>query len=96
MTATLAASGAATYEVVVTKLGSTVSVYAQTGITTTSHRIDIPLRNGVHEIQVRAIRAENGQLYAGALQRTAYGYRDRDYFIAKLYALHLAKFELIG
>ena len=32
----------------------------------------------------------------GALQRTAYGYRDRDYFIAKLYALHLAKFELIG
>ena len=32
----------------------------------------------------------------GALQRTAYGYRDRDYFIAKLYALHLAKFALIG
>ena len=32
----------------------------------------------------------------GALQRSAYGYRDRDYFIAKLYALHLAKFELIG
>ena len=32
----------------------------------------------------------------GALQRTAYGYRNRDYFIAKLYALHLAKFELIG
>jgi transposase len=32
----------------------------------------------------------------GALQRMAYGYRDRDYFIAKLYALHLAKFELIG
>ena len=32
----------------------------------------------------------------GALQRSAYGYRDRDYFIAKLYALHLAKFALIG
>jgi len=32
----------------------------------------------------------------GALQRMAYGYRDRDYFIAKLYALHLAKFALIG
>ena len=32
----------------------------------------------------------------GALQRSAFGYRDRDYFIAKLYALHLAKFELIG
>ncbi len=32
----------------------------------------------------------------GALQRMAYGYRDKDYFIAKLYALHLAKFALIG
>ncbi len=31
-----------------------------------------------------------------ALQRMAYGYRDHDYFIAKLYALHLAKFALIG
>ena len=32
----------------------------------------------------------------GALQRMAYGYRDHDYFINKLYALHTAKFELIG
>ncbi|MEI7700546.1 MAG: ISL3 family transposase [Planctomycetia bacterium] len=32
----------------------------------------------------------------GALQRMAYGYRDKDYFIAKLQALHLAKFALIG
>jgi transposase len=32
----------------------------------------------------------------GALQRMAYGYRDHDYFVAKLYALHLAKFALIG
>jgi transposase len=32
----------------------------------------------------------------GALQRMAYGYKDKDYFIAKLYALHLAKFLLIG
>lgn len=32
----------------------------------------------------------------GALQRMAYGYRDHEYFIAKLYALHLAKFALIG
>ena len=32
----------------------------------------------------------------GALQRMAYGYRDPDYFIMKLYALHLAKFALIG
>jgi len=26
----------------------------------------------------------------------AFGYKDKDYFIAKLYALHLAKFALIG
>lgn len=32
----------------------------------------------------------------GALQRMAYGYRDPDYFIDKLYALHIAKFALIG
>lgn len=32
----------------------------------------------------------------GALQRMAYGYRDPDYFIDKLYALHVAKFALIG
>jgi transposase len=32
----------------------------------------------------------------GALQRMAYGYRDKEYFIAKLYPLHLAKFSLIG
>jgi len=32
----------------------------------------------------------------GALQRMAYGYKDKDYFIAKLYALHMAKFALIG
>ncbi len=32
----------------------------------------------------------------GALQRMAYGYRNYDYFIDKLYALHVAKFALIG
>ena len=32
----------------------------------------------------------------GALQRMAFGYRDHDYFVAKLYALDLSKFALIG
>ena len=32
----------------------------------------------------------------GALQRMAYGYRDQVYFKLKLYALHHAKFALIG
>jgi transposase len=30
------------------------------------------------------------------LKRQAYGFRDQEYFKLKLYALHLAKFELIG
>ena len=55
------APGAATYEVVVTKSGSPVPVYARTGITTTSHRIEIPLGNGIHEIQVRAIFADGSR-----------------------------------
>jgi len=32
----------------------------------------------------------------GAMQRMAYGYKDRDYFIAKSCKLNLAKFALIG
>ena len=50
-----AANGAAAYEVIVTPAGSSAPVYVRTGITGTSHRIDVPLRNGKHLIQVRAI-----------------------------------------
>ena len=32
----------------------------------------------------------------GAMQRMVYGYKDKHCFIANLYALHLAKFALIG
>jgi transposase len=31
----------------------------------------------------------------GALQRAAYGYRDNQYFILKLFALHEAKFKFL-
>ena len=55
------APGAATYELVVTRSGSVVPVYARTGITTTSHRIDIPLTNGIHQIQVRWIFADGSR-----------------------------------
>ena len=53
------------------------------------------------DIHVRRMAMKHGRSEGinnkiGALQRMAYGYRDHDYFIAKLYALHLAKFELIG
>lgn len=47
-----------------------------------------------YPISSRPIQGINNKI--GALQRMAYGYRDKDYFIVKLYALHLAKFVLIG
>jgi transposase len=46
------------------------------------------------EISTGPLEGINNKI--GALQRTAYGYRDFDYFIIKLYALHMAKFALIG
>ena len=49
-----------------------------------------------YDFQISTGRLERINNKIGALERAAYGYRDRDYFIAKLYALHLAKFELIG
>jgi transposase len=30
------------------------------------------------------------------MQRQAYGYRDKEYFRLKLFALHLSKYKLIG
>lgn len=56
-------------------------------------------RNGIlnwydYPISTGPLEGINNKI--GALQRMAYGYKDKDYFIAKLYALHLAKFALIG
>jgi transposase len=48
---------------------------------------DFPISNG-------PLEGINNKI--GALQRMAYGYRDIDYFTYKLYALHFAKFALIG
>lgn len=56
-------------------------------------------RNGIlnwYDFPISTGRLEGINNKIGALQRMAYGYRDHDYFIAKLYALHLAKFALIG
>ena len=50
-----AAPGAASYEVVVTKPGSSLPIYDRTGIVGLSHRIDVPLAISVSQIQVRAI-----------------------------------------
>jgi len=48
---------------------------------------DFPISSG-------ALEGINNKI--GALQRMASGYRDHEYFIATLYALHLAQFALIG
>lgn len=56
-------------------------------------------RNGIlywYDFPISTGRLEGINNKIGALQRMAYAYRDHDYFIAKLYALHLAKFALIG
>ena len=68
-----AAPGAATYEVVVTKSGGAVPVYARSGINAASHRIDIPLGNGVHEIQVRAIFADGSRSLWSPVQQLFIG-----------------------
>jgi transposase len=47
-----------------------------------------------HPISTGPLEGINNKI--GALQRMAYGYKDKDYLIAKLYALHAAKFALIG
>jgi len=67
------APGAATYEVVVTKPGSAVPIYARAGISTASHRIDIPLGNGMHEIQVRAIFADGSRSSWSPVQQLLIG-----------------------
>ncbi len=55
------AAGALTYEIFVTKLGSDVPVYTRTRIKETSHRIDVPLTNGLNRIQVQAIYSDGSR-----------------------------------
>jgi transposase len=48
---------------------------------------DVPISTGPLEGTNNKIRT---------LQRAAYGFRDRDYFILKIYALHTTRFVLVG
>ena len=68
-----AASGAMQYEVIVTRPGSAVLVYDRTGIKGTSHRIDVPLANGINQIQVRAIFADGSRSSLSTAQRLLVG-----------------------
>jgi transposase len=49
-----------------------------------------------YDFQISSGSLEGLNNKIGALQRMACGYRGKDYFIAKLYALDFAKFQLIG
>ena len=40
------------------------------------------------------LEATNNKI--GTLQRKAYGYRDREYFILQIYSSHLKKYALVG
>jgi len=56
-------------------------------------------RNGIlnwydYPISTGPLEGTNNKIKT--LKRQAYGFRDLEYFALKLYALHLAKFELIG
>jgi len=47
-----------------------------------------------HPISTGPLEATNNKIKT--LQRQAYGFRDRQFFILKIYALHLTKYALVG
>lgn len=47
-----------------------------------------------HRISTGPLEATNNKI--GTLQRKAYGYRDREYFILQIYSSHLKKYALVG
>ncbi len=56
-----AATGAASYEIFVGRVGSSAAVYSLTGITGTTHRVATPLLPGSHQIWVRANFADGSR-----------------------------------
>ncbi|MEN6506086.1 MAG: transposase, partial [Planctomycetaceae bacterium] len=47
-----------------------------------------------HPISTAALEGTNNKIKT--LQRRAYGYRDQQYFTLRIYALHEAKYALVG
>ena len=47
-----------------------------------------------HRISTGPLEGTNNKIKA--LQRQAYGFRDRNFFILKIYALHTTRYELVG
>jgi len=61
--------------------------------TLTTHRAGI-LAYYDHRISTGPLEGTNNKIKT--LQRQAYGFRDRAFFILRIYALHTAKYELVG
>ena len=68
-----AVTGAATYEVVVTRAGITAPIYDRLSIVGTSHRVDKILIPGTYQIQVRAIFADGSRTALSAKQQLVIG-----------------------
>lgn len=72
---------------------SGIKVLKTMATTLQAHRTGIP---NWYDFSISSGPLEGINNKIGALQRMAYGYRDPEYFILKLHALHCAKFALIG
>ncbi len=68
-----AATGAASYEIFVGRVGSSAAVYSLTGITGTTHRVATPLLAGSHQIWVRANFADGSRSLWSAPQSLLIG-----------------------
>lgn len=55
---------------------------------------DCPLAARSCPFSTGALEASNNKI--GALQRRAYGFRDREYFVLQIHSLHLKKYALVG
>lgn len=66
-------TGAATYQVVVTRAGIIAAIYDRLGIVGTSHRVDRILSPGTYQIQVRAIFADGSRSNLSAKQQLVIG-----------------------
>ncbi len=66
-------TGAANYQIVVTRAGVTAPMYDRVGIVGTSHRVDRILSPGTYQIQVRAIFADGSRSNLSAKQQLVIG-----------------------
>ena len=68
-----AALGASSYEIFVSRLGSSVASYQRSGIVGTSHRIETPLTTGFNQIWIRAHFADGSRAAWSTAQQLLVG-----------------------